>query len=45
MLNQGHVLTALQAGATSASCVGAMAMGLAAARFMTERQLAGRAIS
>lgn len=38
MLNQGDVLTALQAGANFCFVVGAMAMGLAAARFMTERR-------
>ncbi len=38
MLNQGQVLTALQAGANFCFVVGAMAMGLAAARFMTERR-------
>ena len=38
MLNQGQVLTALQAGADFCFVVGAMAMGLAAARFMTERR-------
>lgn len=38
MLNQGEVLTALQAGANFCFVVGAMAMGLAAARFMTERR-------
>lgn len=38
MLNQGEVLPALQAGATCFFIVGAMAMGLAAARFMTERR-------
>lgn len=38
MLNQGQVLTALQAGANFCFVVGAMAMGLATARFMTERR-------
>jgi uncharacterized membrane protein YjjP (DUF1212 family) len=38
MLNQGQVLTALQAGANFCFVVGAMAMGLAAARFVTERR-------
>ena len=38
MLNQGQVLTALQAGADFCFVVGAMAMGLATARFMTERR-------
>jgi uncharacterized membrane protein YjjP (DUF1212 family) len=38
MLNQGEVLTAIQAGATCFFIVGAMAMGLAAARFVTERR-------
>jgi uncharacterized membrane protein YjjP (DUF1212 family) len=38
MLNQGDVLPALQAGANFCFVVGAMAMGLAAARFMTERR-------
>jgi len=38
MLNQGEVLTAMQAAANFCFVVGAMAMGLAAARFMTERR-------
>lgn len=38
MLNQGEVQTALQAGANFCFVVGAMAMGLAAARFLTERR-------
>jgi len=38
MLNQGDVLAAIQAGAMCCFIVGAMAMGLAAARFMTERR-------
>ena len=38
MLNQGDVLAAIQAGAMCCFVVGAMAMGLAAARFMTERR-------
>ena len=38
MLNQGDMLAAVQAGAVCFFIVGAMAMGLAAARFITERQ-------
>lgn len=38
MLNQGDVLAALKAGAMCCFVVGAMAMGLAAARFVTERR-------
>ena len=38
MLNQGEVLPAVQAGATCFFIVGAMAVGLAAARFLTERR-------
>jgi uncharacterized membrane protein YjjB (DUF3815 family) len=38
MLNQGDVLAAIQAAAVCCFIVGAMAMGLAAARFLTERQ-------
>ncbi len=38
MLNQGDVLAAIQAGAMCCFIVGAMAMGLAAARFVTERR-------
>jgi uncharacterized membrane protein YjjP (DUF1212 family) len=38
MLNQGDVLAAIQAGATCCFIVGAMAMGLAAARFISERR-------
>jgi uncharacterized membrane protein YjjB (DUF3815 family) len=37
-LNQGKVLEALGAGTVCCFAVGAMAMGLAAARFVTERQ-------
>jgi uncharacterized membrane protein YjjP (DUF1212 family) len=38
MLNQGEVLPAMQAGASCFFIVGGMAMGLAAARFVTERR-------
>jgi len=38
LLNQGDVLVALQAATICCFVVGAMAMGLAAARFMTERR-------
>ncbi|MBR2813694.1 MAG: threonine/serine exporter family protein [Reyranella sp.] len=37
LLNQGEVLAAVEAGAVCAFVVGAMALGLAAARFATER--------
>ena len=37
-LNQGKVLDAISAAAVCCFAVGAMAMGLAAARFVTERQ-------
>ena len=38
MLNQGDVLAAIQAGAMCCFIVGAMAIGLAAARFISERR-------
>ena len=38
MFNQGNVLAAVQAGAMCCFIVGAMAMGLAAARFISERR-------
>jgi uncharacterized membrane protein YjjP (DUF1212 family) len=38
MLNQGDILAAIQAGAVCGFIVGAMAMGLAAARFISERR-------
>jgi uncharacterized membrane protein YjjP (DUF1212 family) len=38
MLNQGEVLPAMEAGASCFFIVGGMAMGLAAARFVTERR-------
>ena len=38
MLNQGDMLAAIQAGAVCCFIVGAMAMGLAAARFISERR-------
>lgn len=38
LLNQGDVLAAVEAAAICGFVVGAMALGLAAARFMTERQ-------
>ena len=37
-LNQGKVLEAIDAGAACCFAVGAMAMGLVAARFISERQ-------
>ena len=37
-LNQGKVTDAIAAGAVCCFAVGAMAMGLVAARFLTERQ-------
>ena len=38
MLNQGDILAAIQAGTVCGFIVGAMAMGLAAARFISERR-------
>jgi uncharacterized membrane protein YjjP (DUF1212 family) len=38
LLNQGDILAAIQAGAVCCFIVGAMAMGLAAARFISERR-------
>jgi uncharacterized membrane protein YjjP (DUF1212 family) len=38
LLNQGDILSAIQAGAVCCFIVGAMAMGLAAARFISERR-------
>jgi uncharacterized membrane protein YjjP (DUF1212 family) len=38
LLNQGDILAAVQAGAVCCFIVGAMAMGLAAARFISERR-------
>ena len=37
-LNQGKALSAIEAAATCGFAVGGMAMGLVAARFLTERQ-------
>jgi uncharacterized membrane protein YjjB (DUF3815 family) len=38
LFNQGHMLDALQAAASCGFVVGAMAMGLAAARMLGERR-------
>ena len=38
LLNQGNILAAIEAGAVCCFIVGAMAMGLAAARFISERR-------
>jgi len=38
LLNQGDILAAIQAGAVCCFIVGGMAMGLAAARFISERR-------
>jgi uncharacterized membrane protein YjjB (DUF3815 family) len=38
LLNQGNILAAIEAGAVCCFIVGGMAMGLAAARFISERR-------
>lgn len=38
LFDQGHMLAAIQAAVLNGFVVGAMALGLAAARFITERQ-------